>query len=40
MAPATTMAPSDTMAELGTIVDVAAAAGDFTTLVAAVEPPV
>ncbi len=36
-APATTMAPETTVAELGTIVDVAVAAGDFTTLVAAVE---
>lgn len=34
----TTMAPATTMAaEMGTIVDVAAGAGDFTTLVAAVE---
>jgi transforming growth factor-beta-induced protein len=36
-APATTMVPATTVAELGTIVDVAVAAGDFTTLVAAVE---
>jgi transforming growth factor-beta-induced protein len=37
MAAAATMAPATTTVELGTIVDVAAAAGDFTTLVAAVE---
>jgi len=41
MAPATmapaTMAPATTAAEQGTIVDVATAAGDFTTLVAAVQ---
>jgi len=37
MTPETTIAPDTTMAESGTIVDVAAAAGDFSTLVAAVE---
>jgi uncharacterized surface protein with fasciclin (FAS1) repeats len=37
MAPATTMAPESAMAEPGTIVDVAAAAGDFNTLVAAIQ---
>jgi uncharacterized surface protein with fasciclin (FAS1) repeats len=37
MAPATTMASESAMGEPGTIVDVAAAAGDFNTLVAAVQ---
>ena len=37
MAPATTMAAAATADQPGTIVDVAAAAGDFTTLVAAVQ---
>jgi uncharacterized surface protein with fasciclin (FAS1) repeats len=37
MAPNTTMTPETTLAEPGTIVDVATAAGDFNTLVAAVE---
>lgn len=36
-APARTMAPSTSAPEVGTIVDVAVAAGDFSTLVAAVE---
>ena len=37
MAPVETMAPETSAEELGTIVDVAIAAGDFTTLVAAVQ---